>query len=405
MPSVAPYIPQEITVHLGAPSAPAENVTVSFPNYVKNVASSEIYPTWEPAAIRANIIAIISFALNRVYTEFYRSRGYPFQITSSTAYDQKYIHGRDIFENISQTVDEIFNTYIRKQGFVEPLAAKFCNGTTTTCAGLSQWGSQDLAKQGLNSVEILRHYYGDDIELVSNAPVSNIQASYPGYPIRIGQLGENVVRIQIMLNRISRDYPAIPKIPLLSNGSVSGFFDEATEQAVRKFQEIFNLTPDGIVGNATWYKMVFLYVGILRLAELVSQGQTFYTVIYQAPDRLQEGDQNEGVRLLQYMLSVVSEFYDNIPAVSIDGIYGPATSQSVRALQQMAGLPQTGSVDKTTWESLYRLYVGITDTVDKYTNVIPPAQRPNIDLNSSSMTQYPGTPLSLGDADQRGGMI
>ena len=158
---VTPYVPQYITVHLGAPSAAAENVTVSFPEYVKNVASSEIYPTWEPAAIRANILAIISFALNRVYTEYYPSRGYPFNITASTAYDQKFIKGRNIFENISQMVDEIFNSYIRRTGFVEPLAAKFCNGTTTTCDGLSQWGSQAMAEQGADSVTILRNYYGD----------------------------------------------------------------------------------------------------------------------------------------------------------------------------------------------------------------------------------------------------
>jgi len=158
--SVTPYIPQQITVHIGAPDAPGENVTVSFPDYVKNVASSEIYPTWEPAAIRANVLAIISFALNRVYTEFYRSRGYPFQITSSTAYDQKFIPGRNIFENVSQVVDETFTSYIRRTGVVEPLAAKFCNGTTSTCDGLSQWGSQDLAKQGYNSIDILRRYYG-----------------------------------------------------------------------------------------------------------------------------------------------------------------------------------------------------------------------------------------------------
>ena len=169
---VTPYVPQYITVHLGAPSAAAENVTVSFPEYVKNVASSEIYPTWEPAAIRANILAIISFALNRVYTEYYPSRGYPFNITASTAYDQKFIKGRNIFENISQMVDEIFNSYIRRTGFVEPLAAKFCNGTTTTCDGLSQWGSQAMAEQGADSVTILRNYYGDNIEIVNNAPVN-----------------------------------------------------------------------------------------------------------------------------------------------------------------------------------------------------------------------------------------
>ena len=210
--TVTPYVPQFITVHMGPPQSSAENVTVSFPEYVKNVASSEIYPTWEPAAIRANILAIISFALNRVYTEFYPSRGYPFQITASTAYDQKFIKGRNIFENISQVVDEIFNTYIRRVGFVEPLSAKFCNGTTTTCDGLSQWGSQELAEQGYNSIQILRNYYGDSIELVSNAPVRGIQTSYPGAPLRLGDRGASVTQMQVMLNRISQNYPAIPRI-------------------------------------------------------------------------------------------------------------------------------------------------------------------------------------------------
>ena len=170
MPIILPYVPRTITVHLGLPDQWAENVTVSFPDYVKNVASSEIYPTWEPAAIRANVLAIISFALNRVYTEFYPSRGYDFQITSTTQYDQKFIRGRNIFENISQVVDEIFNDYIRRQGYVEPLAAKFCNGTTSTCDGLSQWGSQELAQQGANSKDIIYHYYGNDIEQVVDAP-------------------------------------------------------------------------------------------------------------------------------------------------------------------------------------------------------------------------------------------
>ena len=243
MATIAPYIPESITVHLGSPDSNAENVTVSFSDYVKNVLSSEVYPTWEPAALRANALAVISFALNRVYTEYYRSRGYPFDITSSTAIDQKFINGRNIYENISALVDELFTDYLRRQGYVEPLAAKFCNGVTTTCDGLSQWGSQELAQQGYNSVDILRHYYGDDIELVVNAPVSGVRASYPGFPLRRGMVGENVIRIQYMLNRISQDYPAIPKIPTPLNGQ----FDEATEQAVRRFQQIFSLTPDGVV--------------------------------------------------------------------------------------------------------------------------------------------------------------
>ncbi|MBQ5584602.1 MAG: spore cortex-lytic protein, partial [Ruminiclostridium sp.] len=182
--TVRPYIPTYITVHLGPPEWDVENVTVPFVDYIKNVASSEIYPTWEPSALRANILAQISFALNRVYTEFYPSRGYPFQITNSTAYDQKFIKGRNIFDSVSVLVDELFNDYIRRQGFVEPLAARFCNGTTSQCDGLSQWGSEYLAREGRNSLEILTTYYGEDIELVMNAPVQAFRTSYPGTPMR-----------------------------------------------------------------------------------------------------------------------------------------------------------------------------------------------------------------------------
>jgi len=348
MPVITPYVPRTITVHLGPPDAPAENVTVSFPDYVKNVASSEIYPTWEPAALRANILAIISFALNRVYTEFYPSRGYNFQITSSTAYDQKFIRGRDIFENISQIVDEIFNDYIRREGQVEPLAAKFCNGTTVTCDGLSQWGSQRLAEQGYNSFAILENYYGTDIELVNDAPIQDIRRSYPGTPLRLGSVGENVVVIQVMLNRISQNYPAIPKVP------ATGFFDQTTEVAVRDFQRIFDLTPDGVVGKGTWYKMVFLYVGVLRLAELVSEGQTFYQVRFQYPGVLREGDTGGNVRILQYMLALLAEFDDTLLPIRVDGVFGPSTAQAVRQYQGLVGLNPDGVVGEATWNSLYR---------------------------------------------------
>ena len=394
---VIPYIPSTITVHMGPPDQPAENITVSFPDYVKNVASSEIYPTWEPAAIRANVLAIISFALNRVYTEYYPSRGYPFNITSSTAYDQKFVKGRSIFENVSEIVDSIFNSYIRRIGFVEPLAAKFCNGTTTTCDGLSQWGSQAMAEQGADSITILRSYYGDNIEIVTNAPVMGIRYSYPGAPVRLGDRGEAVLRIQTMLNRISRDYPAIPKVQ-----PVDGIFGEGTEQAVIKFQQIFSLTPDGIVGSATWYKLVFLYVGVLDLAELVSEGQTFYAnaIPLEFSDVVAPGDTGEEVRVIQYLLSVVSEFYSNVPPVAVDGVYGPATRQAVIAVQQMAGLPQDGVVGEQTWQALYRLYAGIADTMTEYTNVIPEQYRPQLaESDATSLTQYPGRPLTLGSTD------
>jgi len=354
---VTPAIPQQITVHLGPPDSNAQNVTLSFPQYIKNVASSEIYPTWNESAIYANIYAQISYALNRVYTNFYRSRGYDFDITSSTAYDQKFIQGRTIFENISRIVDRIFTTYIRRIGNIEPLAAKYCNGTTVTCNGLSQWGSEYLARQGYNSLGILKYYYGDDIELVENTPISDIQTLYPGYALRRGDSGDPVTVIQRELNTISRNYPAIPRV------EVDGIFGESTERAVRTFQQIFDLTPDGIVGEATWNKLVLLYVGILRLAELDSVGVNIFGSSLEYPESLRLGDENDNVATLQYFLSVISEFYDTVPSVPITGYFGELTQEAVLAFQRQAGLVADGVVGRRTWDELYRAYDGVSDTV------------------------------------------
>ncbi len=404
MPPVTPYVPQRITVHLGAPEANAANVTVSFADYVKNVASSEIYPTWDESALRANILAIVSFALNRVYTEFYRSRGYPFDITSSTAYDQAYVNGRAFFENISQLVDELFNDYLRRPGFVEPLAAKFCNGTTVTCEGLSQWGSENLARQGYDSQEILQSYYGD-VETVLNAPIRGNTSSYPGTPIRRGDTGPNVVVIQVSLNRISQNYPAIPKIP-----TVDGIFGSRTEAAVTAFQEIFGLTPDGVVGPGTWYALVRLYTAVTSLSELRSQGQQFYAINWSPPGGLEVGDTGEKVRLLQYMLSVLSAHISTIPPVTIDGIYGPATRNAVLAAQRRFGLPETGTVGAQTWDEIYDQYSGIENTNFRSEERFPVSNnRGTRNSNSqqgranyartSTMTQFPGRNLSIGSQD------
>ena len=366
MTEVLPYVPSTITVHLGTPDSNAANVTVPFVDYVKNVASSEIYPTWEISALRANILAIISYALNRVYTEFYRSRGYPFDITSSTAYDQSFVNGRNIFENISQLVDQIFNDYLRRQGYVEPLAAKFCNGTTSTCDGLSQWGSQVLAEDGYNSVEILKSYYGQDVEIVTNAPIKEPAPSYPGTLLRRGDIGPDVVTIQVSLNRISQNYPAISKI-----NPVNGIFNEQTEQSVRQFQQIFNLAVDGIVGQATWYALVRLYVAVQRLAELQSKGQTFYGISWEFPGTLAEGDTGPEVTHLQYMLSVLSSFVSIIPALTVDGNFGPETRQAVLAFQRWQGLEESGIVDEVCWGEIYNQFTGIEGTVFQDAQLFP----------------------------------
>ena len=400
MATVIPTIPQRITVHLGPPNSDSENVTVSFVDYVKNVASSEIYPTWDESALRANILAITSFALNRVYTEWYRSRGYDFDITNSTAYDQYFVKGRSIFENISRLADELFNDYLRRPGFVEPLAAKFCNGTTVTCEGLSQWGSENLAQQGLNSQEILRSYYGN-VETVVNAPVAGITSSYPGTPLRRGTSGPSVVVIQTELNRISQNYPAIPKIP-----SVDGIFGAQTEAAVRKFQEIFNLSTDGIVGPATWYALVRIYVAVTSLAELRSQGQRFYANSWALTDPIEEGDRGVKVEHLQYMLSVLSAFIQEIPPLTIDGIFGPATRNSVLAAQRRFGLPQTGIVDPQTWDEIYDQFSGIETTSFRdpedfpYTSALQGNTAPRARYSrTTTMTQFPGNSLRMGNQD------
>ena len=400
MPTVTPFIPQRITVHLGPPGSNAPNVTVSFVDYVKNVASSEIYPTWEESALRANILAIVSFALNRVYTEFYRSRGYDYDITNSTAYDQYFVNGRSFFDNVSRIADELFNDYLRRPGFVEPLAAKFCNGTTATCEGLSQWGSQNLALQGYNSNQILRSYYGN-VETVNDAPVRGITSSYPGTPLRRGTTGPSVVVIQTELNRISQSYPAIPKVV-----PVDGIFGARTESSVRKFQEVFGRDVDGIVGKATWYALVRLYTAVTSLSELRSQGQRFYNNSWAVTDPIVQGDRGIKVEHLQYMLSVLAAYIPQIPPLQIDGIYGPATRDAVLAAQQRFGLPQTGAVNAATWDEIYDQFSGIENTTWRdpqdfpYTSAIIGNTAPrNRYARTSTMTQFPGNALSVGAQD------
>ncbi len=400
MPPVTPFIPQRITVHLGSPSSNAQNVTVNFVDYVKNVASSEIYPTWEESALRANILAIVSFALNRVYTEFYRSRGYDFDITNSTAYDQFFVNGRSYFSNVSRIVDELFNDYLRRPGFVEPLAAKFCNGTTVTCEGLSQWGSENLARQGYTAPQILRSYYGN-VEIVNNAPVQGITSSYPGTPLRRGTTGPSVVTVQVELNRIGQNYPAIPKI-----SSVDGIFGAQTEAAVRRFQEIVNLAPDGVVGPATWYALVRYYVAVTSLAELRSQGQRFYANSWATTDPIEPGDRGVKVEHLQYMLSVLSAYIPQIPSVTIDGVYGPATRNAVIAAQRRFGLPETGIVNAQTWDEIYDQFSGIENTTWRdpenfpYTQAIISGTTPRTRYSrTTTLTQFPGNNLSTGNQD------
>lgn len=373
------YIPENIIVHLGAPSdTSVADVTVPFVDYIKNVASSEIYPTWPENAIRANVLAQISFTLNRIYTEYYRSRGYAFDITNSTAIDQSFVYGRDIFENVSLIVDELFDEYIRRQGNVEPLFASYCDGVRVSCDGLSQWGSVSLAEEGRTPYEILTNYYGNDIDIVRDTPVGTTGESYPRIPLEIGSAGNDVKTLQLRLNRVSANYPAIPKIY-----PVNGIFGVSTDEAVRNFQELFGLSVDGRVGKATWYELLRLYSGVKRLNELQSEGISYEEVALKYPGSLSIGSTGEYVRILQYYLNVVAQSSSVIPSVDEDGVFGERTRESVMAFQNDYSLESDGIVGEQTWNMLYNVYRGIILTLfDHYVDgdVIP----------------FPGRVLTLG---------
>ena len=352
-----PYIPETITVHLGRPDEKADNITVDFPYYVKNVASSEIYPTWPESSLRANIYVITTYALNRIYTEWYRARGYDFDITSTTQFDQAFVPERDIFENVSVLVDELFDDYIRKQGSVEPYFTAFCNGTTSTCSGLSQWGTVDLANRGYTPYDILVNYYGNDIEIVKDADVRTNTPSYPGVILNLGMVGNDVRTVQVQLNRISRNYPAIPKV------EADGVFDVYTEEAIRVFQGIFNLNVTGMVDSATWYKLAYIFISVKRIAELNSEGISFEEISRQFVDEIRFGMDDRIVKIVQYYLAVVGAYYERVQPVDITGYFGEQTEASVKSFQRVFGISETGVVDRQTWNELYRAYQGIIDSV------------------------------------------
>ncbi len=374
-----PTIPEQIVVHLGAPDdESAQNVTVSFPDYIKNVASSEIYPTWPEEAIKANIIAQISVALNRVYTEFYRSNGYNFDITSSPAYDQTYTYGKDYFSNVSEIVDDIFNSYIRRADFIEPLFAEFCDGVEVNCNGLSQWGSVSLAEEGLDYFSILQRFYGDDIVLETNVPVENITPSAPAVTLVEGDTGRDVELIQRKLNRISGNFPGIPKIY-----PADGFFGESTTDAVRKFQEVFGLDVDGLVGRATWNEIQFIYNAVKRLYTVNSEGLRFEDVSTRYPGTLSIGDSGDGVLSIQYLLSYIALFVPTVQSTSFDGSFGPSTENAVRSFQRTYGLPETGIVDRATFDRMENVYFEFVNEI-------------NYEFNNGRILPFPGRVLREG---------
>ena len=256
-------VPEYVVVHDGTPrDSTAGDYYVKYKDYIKNVASSEIYATWPYETLVANILAIESFTMNRIYTEFYRNKGYPFTITSSTAFDQKWIYGRNVFESIDNAVEDVFLNYLSRPNIRQPLLTQYCDGRQVQCPQwMRQWESKTLGEQGYSAIEILRAFYGGSIYINTAEEVSGVPASYPGYPLSIGSRGSEVMKIQEQLNRISDNYPLIPKVV------PDGIFGEATQNAVRTFQRIFGLTPDGIVGSRTWYKIQDVYVAVTQMAE------------------------------------------------------------------------------------------------------------------------------------------
>lgn len=365
-------IPSSITVHLGAPDQPAENVTVSFLDYIKNVASSELYPTWPESALRANIYAITSTALNRIFTEWYRSRGYNFDITSDTGVDQAFVHNRGIFDSVSVLADELFDSYIARQGQIEPLYAQFCDGRVSWCPGLLQWGSVELAQQGYTPYEILQYYYGENINIQENTPVAEAFETYPGIPLQPGDNNPYILLMQIALNTIAVNYPAIPRIT-----NPTGTFDEATQAAVNVFQGIFNLPVTGIIDKSTWYEIRRIYAAVTRLAELTSQG----VIMSEIPEYIPTPGPDEivpRVQVVQYFLNVLSAYYNTIPSVDINGVLNTQTRAAIMEFQRTFNLPITGLVDEQTYNTMFNAVSGILDTLPPSAIALPAILWPGI---------------------------
>ena len=371
-------IPKNITVHLGKPAASARNVTVSFRRYIANVASSEVYPTWPESALRANIHCQISLALNRIYTEWYPSRGYSFNITNSTSYDQYYVHGRTVFDVMVRLTDDIFNTYLRKTGTVNPYYSEYCDGKSVTCPGLKQWGTVTLAKQGKTPLQILKYYYGSNIEIVRTNNIQAIPQSYPGSPLRQGDSGTAVFTLQRQLNRIAKDYPFFGKL------TVDGVFGPRMVSTVKTFQRQFNLTADGVVGRQTWYKISYIYVSVKDLAELTSEGETSSGTLSDGSwggTALRTGSTGSAVEQVQFWLNTLAQYESAIPSLAVDGRYGASTASAVRAFQRRYGLTVDGVVGRETWNAIYNEFRSIQS-------------------DNGTPNAYPGTALREGASGQ-----
>ena len=353
-----PIVPNVITVHLGKPEELAKNVTVPFTEYISNVASSEIYPTWPINALKANIYAIISFTMNRIYNEWYRSKGYNFDITSSPIYDQAFKENKSTYENINNIVEEIFNNYVVKGNQIQPYFTRYCDGRNTQCDGLSQWGSVALANQGKSYLDILKYYYGSDISIKYNAPVGDNVEGYPGYEVGYGSAGNPVLAIQRDLRRIRNNYPAIPNI-----STMLGIYDDETVAAVKKFQEIFSLPVTGAVDKATWYKIKYVYTSVKKLSDLYSEGLSEKEATFLYEDELNYGDTGIEVEYIHYFLDAIAFLDPDIPRLQTNSIYNGNSVAMVKAFQEKYGLPVTGVFTYSDWKVLKDVYQKILKTI------------------------------------------
>lgn len=367
-------VPEFITIHLGAPDENAGNLTIPFLDYLKNIASTALYPTWPENALRANIWALTTFALSRVCSGWYRSRGYGFDVTSTAEYDRKFIRDRNYYAGISRIVDEAFREYIVKAGSREPCSA--------ACSGLPPWGTVTLANEGYRPQQILQYYCGEDIA-IENAAVPECGEVGPDCRLEPGDSGQEVESLQCCLNRIGQNYPTIPLID-----PVSGVFDDHTEQAVRQFQRIFDLTPDGVVGPETWYRICRIHASVKRLTDLYGEGILLSDIPKQYPKAIYLGQKGRKVLLLRFYINMIAAFYQEIGPVEAAGEYDKAVRDQVIGLQRLAGLTPNGIVDDKTWDAVYAIYTGIMENVpQKYfreTDVGKPAGRyPGYDLKET----------------------
>ncbi len=338
-------VPQSITVHLGCPAAPAPNVTVGFTSYIKNVCSHALDPTWPEAALRAMIHCRISIALNRVYTAWYRSRGYGFDITGAASYDAQYVPGRNSYATIDRLVDEVFSIYVRRAGAVEPFFACSCDVDQPDGSGMRQAEAVALAQAGRTPQEILRHFFGADCGLAQTELVQGALHAYPGVTLTVGSAGVAMETMQRQLNAIRRRYTVLP-MP-----DADGVFGAATKAAVQAFQQLFDLQADGTVGRATWYKLNRFAAAAERCAALAQEDPI--------PDAqrpqlaLRQGSRGEAVLCAQQMLNVAADFYGGVQLVAADGVFGHSMQATVMDVQRLCGLVPDGLLDERTWDGLY----------------------------------------------------